>query len=511
MTENFINEIRTISSLNTAILSSVSLVKADKRVEIVLITDKAYAQSDEAAAKKIARKYVPELFSCSLKITKLTPDTGMIAGKILALVPEINRQLAAFVTADDIKVEKTENGFYFEVAVVHASMYTADVASRISAELKKRFCGEFSGKCVTAKEKLDDIVIEEKHENIQYEIPPRSFEIAEFSFLEGGVEHKRAVYIADLNFTSESVVICGEIINIREKTITSQSGRERLMYSFTVNDTTASIRVGYFARQKSIEKIKKLKVGDSIVLSCKTDLFNGEIRPTANFIDFGKVPSGFVPEKRISKPVPRYYETVFPEPYIDFTQSNLFVENSLPDCLTKNTFVVFDLETTGLNSSPSTGNMDRIIEIGAYKIEGGEIKECFNTFVNPQRKLSNEIINLTGIDQQTVDGAPTYEKVMPDFFKFINGCYLVGHNAANFDYKFIDYYCSQCGYMPERKIFDTLFFSQSVLHLSNYKLNTVADHFGITFNHHRAADDALVTAKIFIELIKIKKSLPNLC
>ena len=511
MTESFISEIRTIKSLSAAILSSVSLVKADGRVEIALITDKQYSAEDEAAAKKIARKYVPELFSCSLKISKLTPDTQMVADKILSLISEINCQLAAFVTADDIKVEKTENGFYFEVAVVHASIFTADVAERISSALKKQFCGEFSGRCVTVESKLDDIVIEEKHENIQYEIPPRSFEIADFSFLEGGVEHKRAVYIADLNFTSESVVICGEIINIREKTITNANGKEKLMYNFTVNDTTASIRVGYFTRQKSLEKIKKLQAGDSIVLTCKTDIFNGEIRPTANFIDYGKVPYGFVPEKRASKPVPKYYETVFPEPFIDFTQSNLFVENSLPECLTENTFVVFDLETTGLNSSPSAGNMDRIIEIGAYKIEGGEIKECFNTFVNPQRKLSNEIINLTGIEQSMVDGAPTYEKVMPDFFKFIDGCYLVGHNAANFDYKFIDYYCSQCGYMPERKIFDTLFLSQSVLHLSNYKLNTVADHFGITFNHHRAADDALVTAKIFIELIKLKKSLPNLC
>ena len=71
MTDSIINEIRTISSLNTAILSSVSLVKAEGRVEIVLITDKPYTSADEAAAKKIARKYVPELFSCSLKITKL--------------------------------------------------------------------------------------------------------------------------------------------------------------------------------------------------------------------------------------------------------------------------------------------------------------------------------------------------------------------------------------------------------------------------------------------------------
>ena len=108
-----------------------------------------------------------------------------------------------------------------------------------------------------------------------------------------------------------------------------------------------------------------------------------------------------------------------------------------------------------------------------------------------------------------VDGAPAYEKVMPDFFKFCQGAYLVGHNIAGFDFKFVDYYCAQLGYHLERKVFDTIPLSQELLFLSNYKLNTVADHFNITFNHHRAVDDALVTAKIFIELIKIKKSLPK--
>lgn len=510
MTEKFIDEIRKISSLERAILSSVVLYKAKSCVEVNLITDKSYSEEAYAAAKAVARKFVPEYFSCVLNLSKLTPDEEMVAKKILSIISEKNRQLAAFITGDDIKVEKVNGGFYFTVSVIHASSYTTDVAADIIAELKKNFCGEFTGKCVTDESKIDEVEIEEPHENIHYEIAPRTFEIADFSFLEGGVTHKTAYYIADVNFTGESVVICGTITDIRERTITTSSGKEKLMLNFTVSDTTASIRVGYFTRQKSLEKIKNLKVGDDIVLTCKSELYNGEVRLTANYIDYGGVPAGFVPEKRASKPVPKYYETVFPEPFLDYEQSNLFVDSSLPDCLTKNTFVVFDLETTGLNSSPS-GGMDRIIEIGAYKIIGGEIKESFSTFVNPQRKLSSEIVNLTGIDQSMVDGAPTYDKVMPDFFKFISGCYLVGHNAANFDYKFIEYYCSVCGYVPERKIFDTIPLSQQLLHLSNYKLNTVADHFGITFNHHRASDDALVTAKIFIELIKIKKSLPNPC
>ncbi len=70
------------------------------------------------------------------------------------------------------------------------------------------------------------------------------------------------------------------------------------------------------------------------------------------------------------------------------------------------------------------------------------------------------------------------------------------------------YYCEQENYILENKRIDTVTFAQEMLSLANYKLNTVANHFNITFNHHRAFDDALTTAKIFIELVKLKKGLP---
>ena len=511
MTEKIVEQLRTIESFDRVIINAVSLIKAQNSVEVSLITDRPYSDSDASEAKKIIRKYVPEYFNCSVKVTKLTPDEDMVAKKIFAIINENNRQLAALITQDDIKVEKTQRGFFFTITVIHTSSYLSDVAADVSTQLKKCFCGEFEGRCIESAGKIDDIVIEEKHTNVEYEIPIRTYEIADFIPLEGTAVPTTAVYLADLNFVADKVVVCGEILSVRERTLTNSNGKERIMFSFTINDMTATMRIAYFARQKSVEKIRELKAGDSIVLTCKTELYNGEIRPTAMTVDLGRVPNGFVPEKRQSKPVPKYYETVFPEPFVDFTQNDFFTDTSLPDCLIKNNFVVFDLETTGLNSSPSGGNMDRIIEIGAFKIINGEIKESFSTFLNPERKLSQEIINLTGIDQEMVAEAPTYQQVMPDFFKFIDGCYLVGHNAANFDFKFIDYYCSICGYVPERKIFDTIPLSQQLLRLSNYKLNTVADYFGITFNHHRAIDDALTTAKIFIELIKLKKSLPNLC
>jgi DNA polymerase III epsilon subunit family exonuclease len=391
-----------------------------------------------------------------------------------------------------------------------------ELVKRIVEFLQKQFCGRFDGKCVKSENNIDDVVIEEKHENIEYVIPIRTFKIENFEFLESqGLEGKQrpttAVYMSDMNFESESVNICGTIEDISERTYTKNNGQEKTYYNFTLTDTTATMRATYFTRQKSIEKIKKLKVGDSIVCTGKSEIYRGAVRYTANYIDYGTIPKDFVPQKKESKPAPKYYSVVSPQPFEDFTQQDFFTNSVCPDCLKENTFVVFDLETTGLNSSPSQGNMDRIIEIGAYKIIGGEIKESFTTFVDPERKLSDEIISLTGIKPEMLEGAPTYEKVMPDFFKFCQGAYLVGHNIAGFDFKFVDYYCSQLGYNLERKLFDTIPLSQELLFLSNYKLNTVADHFGITFNHHRAIDDALVTAKIFIELIKLKKSLPKPC
>ena len=190
---------------------------------------------------------------------------------------------------------------------------------------------------------------------------------------------------------------------------------------------------------------------------------------------------------------------------MDYTQTGLFDSLDKPDDLKNNVFVCFDLETTGLNNNPAMGKMDKIIELGAVKIIDGEIKEKFSSFIACPDRLSKEIIDLTGIHDSDLIGAPEVEKVLADFYKFTDGAILVGHNVT-FDYRFVKYYGEQCGYMFDKKQYDTLTLAQEVLRgqLANYKLNTVADYYGFTFNHHRAFDDACVTAKVFMELIKAK-------
>jgi DNA polymerase III epsilon subunit family exonuclease len=254
-----------------------------------------------------------------------------------------------------------------------------------------------------------------------------------------------------------------------------------------------------------VEKIRTLKQGDWIVISGSNEEYNGSVSFKASKINYGMPPEGFEPTPKKSKPVPKYYHTVTPEKYVDYTQTGLFESLEKPVALKNNVFVVFDLETTGLVHQPTMGKMDKIIEIGAVKLVGGEIVEKFYSFVACPDRLPEKIVELTGIHDEDLYGAPEVDKVLADFFKFADGAILVGHNVG-FDYRFVHYYGEQNGYMFDHKQIDTLHLAQDVLRglLPNYKLNSVADYYGFTFNHHRAFDDACVTAKVFIELVKAK-------
>ena len=509
MIEKCLNEIHLLDNFRNAIIKSVVLDSQSNVVTVKIITDKAFKDEERQKVADIVRRLVPSNFVCRVDVNKLSPDTEMVRQKILEVINSDFKALSVTIRAEDITVKKIEDGFEFTISVI-SGIADSGICASVIKHLKRNFCGEFYGECVVNGRNASDIEVDEEQENIEFEMPVRYFNISKFSLLEGTEKKKNAVYISDLNFEDENVVVCGTIEDIGERKYTNKKNQEKIYYNYVINDGTASLRVTYFPRVKSMDKIRALKVGDSIVCTGKSENFNGFLRYTANVIDLGSVPDKFVPEKRPSKPVPKFYSVVKPQPFTDIAQTDMFNTVIIPECLKNKTFVVFDLETTGLNSTPAAGNMDAIIEIGAYKIIDGVICESFSTFVNPKRKLSDEIISLTGITEEMVKDAPTYEEVMPDFFKFCQGNILVGHNAANFDFKFIDYYCSRIGYTLERKIIDTIPLAQELLFLPNYKLNTIADHFKISFNHHRAVDDALVTAKIFLELIKIKKCLPKL-
>ena len=154
--------------------------------------------------------------------------------------------------------------------------------------------------------------------------------------------------------------------------------------------------------------------------------------------------------------------------------------------------VCFDIETTGLKVT-----QEAITEIGAVRLRNGEIVETFQTFVDPERRLTPEIIGLTGITDDMLRGAPKLKDALTAFLAFAGGAPLAAHNAE-FDISFIRAGCRKCSIPFEPTYIDTLILAQNLLPgLGKYKLDIVAEHLQLPqFNHHRASDDAVPVAQM---------------
>ena len=156
--------------------------------------------------------------------------------------------------------------------------------------------------------------------------------------------------------------------------------------------------------------------------------------------------------------------------------------------------VCFDIETTGLKV-----RREAITEIGAVVLKNGEITERFQTFVNPNRRLTPEIIGLTGITDAMLADAPQLKDALTAFLQFVNGRPLAAHNAE-FDISFIREGCRKVGLEFDPTYVDSLILAQNLLpELHKYKLDIVAEHLDLpAFNHHRASDDAAMVGYMLI-------------
>lgn len=166
------------------------------------------------------------------------------------------------------------------------------------------------------------------------------------------------------------------------------------------------------------------------------------------------------------------------------------------------TYVVYDLETMGLNSHEND-----IIEIGAVKMVGNRIVDTYSKFVKPSRSIPRKIEELTGINNGTVAGADSIEVVLPEFMEFIGDATLVAHNAK-FDIGFlkrdVKKYMDR-DYNPG--LIDTLQWARDLMpDLNGHGLKSVTKKLGVALeNHHRAVDDSQATAQMFVVFLNMMK------
>ena len=355
--------------------------------------------------------------------------------------------------------------------------------------------------------------------------------------------------IIEITQDSGDIALNGEVFRIETREL--QNGK--VLFMFDVTDYTSSITCKMFLKEEEYEHIKGI-IKDGTVLKIKgLAQYDKYIKETSVFVT--DIMPGIARQERMDnapqKRVELHLHTqmsamdgvssakdlikrakkwghkaiaitdhgvvqAYPEA-MDAAKKNdikviygvecYLLEDEIPIVVdTKNTtlkdeFVVFDIETTGLDKTK-----EQIIEIGAVKIKDGKEVGVFSEFIKPTVEISDFITNLTGITNEMVKDSDPYEVVLPKFLEFAKDSVLVAHNAS-FDVGFIKVYSEKLGLKVDNSVLDTLSLARAMFpELKRHKLDIVAKHLGVELlNHHRAIDDAKATAGILCKCFDILK------
>lgn len=354
-------------------------------------------------------------------------------------------------------------------------------------------------------------------------------------------------HIKDLNQNSKTVAIVGEIFNIENKEL--RNGK--ILSIMSITDNTSSINCKLFLNDLNKDKVlDRVKEGSYVKIKGDVlyDTYQREITMTISGIRQEEKPQrkdkcekgkrvelhahtqmssmdAICSTKKLVKQAAAWGHKAiaitdhgvvqaFPEA-MDAGKSNnikilygvegYLVEDNLPviqkanDKELSQTFVVFDLETTGFSNKN-----DKITEIGAVKVENFKVVDRFSQLINPEKDISYKVQELTGITNDLIKDKPTIEEVLPKFVEFIGDSVLVAHNA-DFDMGFMQQKCREQNIEFKNTSVDTLILARTLLpHMKRFRLNLIAKELGIPLlNHHRAVDDAEATAHIFIKFLEM--------
>ena len=354
------------------------------------------------------------------------------------------------------------------------------------------------------------------------------------------------VHIKDINQNSKTIAVVGEVFNVEIKEL--RNGK--ILAIMSITDNTSSINCKLFLNDMNKDKVlSQVKEGSYVKIKGDVlyDIYQRELTMTISGIRNEEKPQRIdkAKEKRVelhahtqmssmdalcsAKKLVKQAATwghkavaitdhgvvqAFPEAMDAGKANNIkvlygvegyLVEDNKPivenanDLDLSQTFVVFDLETTGFSNKN-----DKITEIGAVKVQNFKVVDRFSQLINPEKDISYKVQELTGITNDLIKDKPKIEEVLPKFVDFIGDSVLVAHNA-DFDMGFMKQKCREQNIEFKNISVDTLTLARILLpNMKRFRLNLIAKELGIPLlNHHRAVDDAEATAHIFIKFLEM--------
>ena len=423
--------------------------------------------------------------------------------------------------------------------------YEVKVEKAITEKIDRKKLMEKTDKEIEAliKEMEFEVVSEENEEEEGYVIKDEHDE----HLIYGEDVNSLVHHIKDLNQNSKTVAIVGEIFNIENKEL--RNGK--ILSIMSITDNSSSINCKLFLNDLNKDKVlDRVKEGSYVKIKGDVlyDTYQREITMTISGIRQEEKPQrkdkcekgkrvelhahtqmssmdALCSTKKLVKQAATWGHKAiaitdhgvvqaFPEAMDAGKANNIkilygvegyLVEDNLPVIQKANdkdlsqTFVVFDLETTGFSNKN-----DKITEIGAVKVENFKVVDRFSQLINPEKDISYKVQELTGITNDLIKDKPTIEEVLPKFIEFIGDSVLVAHNA-DFDMGFMQQKCREQNIEFKNTSVDTLTLARTLLpHMKRFRLNLIAKELGIPLlNHHRAVDDAEATAHIFIKFLEM--------
>jgi len=498
-----IDKINQIEGLNGKIaLKNGEISLSEKSLNLNFLADFGVSEKSESDVKKLIKDLLPSSFlKIKLNFEKIVAERQFVIDEIKNYLSESHKAVCDGVNFDKAEISKND---YTVSVLLHVSDSACDYikANKIDEEiadyLKTRFVDDFIvSTAPTEKEATFDFEYKPT-ENDLYRREQRTFKVDEVSRLFDNDTERECVYIADTkNYVGEAYV-AGVINRIEER----QTKAGKPFFLIEISDRTGTLTGMVFPTKANLPKVQKLAPSSEIIARGDFQRRGEYINFTFRSINLCVFPKNFVPKQRGHRPCPKEYSLITPKPLVVEKQDNFLEQKTVPECFKGRVFVVFDLETTGKEFD------DKITEIGAVKMIDGVATEYFSTLVNPEKHIPQEVVDLTGITDDMVKDAPKFSEVCGDFYKFCYGSTLVAHNIE-FDSRYIKKESEAIDFYFDNPQMDTLALArENIFDVSNHKLNTLCDKFGITFRHHRAYADAWATSELFVEIIRIRKSLP---
>ena len=500
--QEFISDLRALDErLKNLRLNSIEIDRQQLKIRYNFICDQAVDSLLQERILEEANKISSSAFlNVEISVKKIVSNDQLINGEIFKFLSDNYPSISIFLKPNDVVSTVVGNVVKYLLRLTKDGVdyvLKNGVINKLNEFMARRFCSDFAGSTeVKEAEETISLLSEEVYESELQKIEHRTIKVKSVFVIDDVNMGDTALYIEDA--LSGPVTVCGKITDIAERE--TKTGKP--FFIIHLDDTTGRTSGVYFTKKQTYHKIKELAVGDEIIVRGVIGEYNGRKSFTFDKINRCEFPKDFVKKDKFKKPIPKEYKNIFPSPATSVKVNSVFdLDVSLPEELKNNVYVVFDLETTGLDVM-SNG----ITEIGAVKLVDGKMTEQFTTLVKPDYPITEENIAITGITPEMVKDAPKIATVIPDFMKFIDGAILVAHNAE-FDVKFLKRFAGGEEFEIKNKVVDSVELARSCLpQLKRHDLHTVADHFGIIFHHHRALSDAYATSEAFIELMKMKKN-----